>query len=83
MINLSNSTNAASRVLEYKLARLRDHIRTRMEVADSSTAVELQILLKMIGEFEVVPANWQLKEPLVSSEAYKQYLEKVMLSEKN
>lgn len=56
---------AEATVLYHKLDRIRSHIRTRLEVVDPVTAAELNYILNMIEEWEYVPSNWTLSEPIV------------------
>ena len=70
------SLTASLRVLEFKLARIRNHIENRLQVVDGSTAVELKRILQMISEFETVPAGWSLSKPLVSDKFYEERADK-------
>ena len=75
-MDMLQSLMATKTVLEYKLQRIKDHINQRLQVAEGATAVELKMILKMIGEFEEVPAGWQLKAPLVARKYYEEFLDK-------
>lgn len=71
-INQIASLMANLRVLEFKLQRIKNHLESRLQVADGPTAVELKRILQMIGEFETVPAGWQLSKPLVAEKFYEE-----------
>lgn len=60
--------NAEAVVLSYKLDRIRSHIERRLSVVDDITSSELKYVLKMISDFETVPAEWQLQKPFVVKE---------------
>lgn len=59
---------AEVKVLEFKLNRIRTRLKERIKLVDTITKNELEGILSMINEFETVPPNWQLEEPLVNME---------------
>ena len=56
-------------ILTFKLSKIRDHIERRLSVVEADVQAELNYILSMIGEYEHVPANWQLNRPLVKKES--------------
>lgn len=58
--------NAQKIILEFKLNKIRDHIRNRLSmIEDVVVKNELQCVLNMIEKFEIVPSDWNLTEPIV------------------
>lgn len=65
MNDLLQYNQAEATILSYKLDKIRKHIEKRMETVDAITKNELQAILMIISQYEVVPAGWSLKDPLV------------------
>ena len=57
---------AETKVLEFKLDKIRTRLEERIKIADPITKAELQYLLDMISVYEIVPPNWILEKPLVT-----------------
>lgn len=68
MNNVLMQSQAETKVLEFKLDRIRTRLEERIKIADSITKAELQYVLAMIAEFETVPAGWNLERPFVTEE---------------
>lgn len=65
MSDVLMQSQAETKVLEYKLNRIREKLESRVNIVDPVTKVELQVILAMIEEYEVVPAGWNLERPFV------------------
>ena len=60
-------SEAEKKVLEYKLDKIRNFIESRLNIVDSITKNELNIILDMIKQYEQVPNNFKLEKPIVDS----------------
>ena len=65
MSNSLMQSQAETRILEFKLDRIRTRLEERIKIADSITKAELQYVLSMISDYETVPPGWTLEKPLV------------------
>lgn len=68
MNDLLMQSQAETKVLEFKLDKIRTRLEERIKIADSITKAELQYILAMISEYETVPAGWTLEKPFVTEE---------------
>lgn len=60
-------SEAENKVLEYKLDKIRNFIESRLNIVDSITKNELNIILDMIKQYEQVPNNFKLEKPIVDN----------------
>ena len=58
-------SQAETKVLEFKLNKIRTRIEERVKIVDPITKVELQYILDMISTYETVPVDWNLEKPFV------------------
>ena len=65
MNDLLQCNQAEAKILSYKLDKIKKHIEKRMETVDAIAKNELQAILMIISQYEIVPADWSLKDPLV------------------
>ncbi len=66
MNNILMQSQAETKVLEYKLDKIRTRLEERIKIADPITKAELQYVLDMISTYEIVPAGWSLNTPFVT-----------------
>lgn len=57
--------NAKTKILEYKIDKIRTYILNKIDYVEPITKCEFKILLNKINEYELVPDNWELTNPLV------------------
>ncbi len=55
-----------TKILSYKLDKIRNYILNRLEVVDPIAKNELKVILNFISNYEHVPADWTLINPLVN-----------------
>lgn len=65
MSDLLNTSIAESKILSYKLDKIRNHINSRIPYVDPVVKTELNVILDIIKAYEFVPQNWELTKPLV------------------
>lgn len=58
---------AETRILEFKLDKIRNHINSRLNIVDPICRNELSIIMSLIEKYEVVPADWKLETSLVTN----------------
>lgn len=58
---------AQVKILEFKLDSIRKYAKSRSNIVDPITKVELENILALISKFETIPHDWTLKDPLVPS----------------
>lgn len=66
MNSILMQSQAETKVLEYKLDKIRTRLEERIKIADPITKAELQYILDMISTYETVPAGWSLNIPFVT-----------------
>lgn len=57
--------SAETKILSYKLDKIRKYILNRLEIVDPITKNELKVILNFISNYEKVPVDWNLEQPLV------------------
>lgn len=65
MNSMLMQSQAETKVLEFKLDKIRTRLEERIKIADPITKAELQYVLDMISKYEVVPAGWTLEKSFV------------------
>lgn len=65
MNSMLMQSQAETKVLEFKLNKIRTRLEERIKIVDPITKVELQYILDMISTYETVPAGWNLEKPFV------------------
>ena len=58
-------SQAETKVLEFKLDRIRTRLEERIKITDPIAKAELQYILDMISTYEVVPPGWNLEKPFI------------------
>ena len=66
MNSMLMQSQAETKVLEFKLDKIRTRLEERIKIVDPVTKVELQYVLDMISIYEMVPAGWNLEKPFVT-----------------
>lgn len=66
MNSILMQSQAETRVLEFKLDKIRTRLEERIKIVDPITKIELQYVLDMISVYEIVPAGWTLDKPFVT-----------------
>ena len=66
MNSMLMQSQAETKVLEFKLDKIRTRLEERIKIADPITKAELQYVLDMISTYEIVPAGWTLTTPFVT-----------------
>lgn len=55
------------KILEYKLDKIRNFIESRINIVDSVTKNELNVILNMIKQYEHVDSTFELSKPLIEN----------------
>lgn len=65
MSDLLNTSIAESKILAYKLDKIRKYVEERIPYVDPIVKTELNVISDMIRKYEYVPNGWELTKPLV------------------
>lgn len=68
MNDLLMQSQAETKILEFKLDKIRTRLEERIQIVEPITKAELQYILDMISKYENVPCNWTLDKPFVKEE---------------
>ena len=64
--NILMQSQAETKVLEFKLDKIRTRLEERIKISDPITKAELCYIQNMISAYEIVPPGWNLEKPFVT-----------------